>query len=90
MSIVETGKKRRKLVDLSTKLAIIKQLDEGHNIRATADKFNLSKGTVQAAKQSRESLLKEAKSNQSLSKARIVRQSDINVILWRWFATAHA
>jgi len=35
-------------------------------------------------------ILKEAQNNHSLSKARIINQSDINVILWRWFATAHA
>ncbi|KAH6599244.1 hypothetical protein BASA50_003130 [Batrachochytrium salamandrivorans] len=39
MSIVEPEKKRRKLVDLSTKLAILKYLDDNHSIRATADKF---------------------------------------------------
>jgi len=43
---MEPEKKKRKVVDLNTKLAIIKHLDEGHNIRATADKFNVSKGTV--------------------------------------------
>ena len=78
-------KKKRKLVDLSTKLAIIKYLDDGHSIRETADKFSLSKGTVQAAKKKRESLPQEAESNRTLSKARIVQQSDINIILWRWF-----
>ncbi|KAH6571547.1 hypothetical protein BASA50_003476 [Batrachochytrium salamandrivorans] len=87
MSIVEPEKKKRKLVDLSTKLAILKHLDDGHSIRATADKSELSKGTVQSAKYNRETLLKEAESNWSLSKARIVQQSDINVILWRWFST---
>jgi hypothetical protein len=35
-------------------------------------------------------ILKEAESNCPLSKARIVKQSDINVILWRWFATTCA
>ncbi|KAH9263189.1 hypothetical protein BASA83_013471 [Batrachochytrium salamandrivorans] len=45
MSIVEPEKKKRKLVDLSTKLAILKYLDDNHSIRATADKFRLSKGT---------------------------------------------
>ncbi|KAH9263847.1 hypothetical protein BASA83_012724 [Batrachochytrium salamandrivorans] len=54
MSIVEPEKKNRKLVDLSTKLVILKYLDDGHSIRATADKFKLSKGTVQSAKQNRE------------------------------------
>ncbi|KAH6592193.1 hypothetical protein BASA50_008186 [Batrachochytrium salamandrivorans] len=90
MSIVEPEKKKQKLVDLSTKLAILKYLDDDHSIRATADKFKLSKGTVQSAKQNRETLLKEAESNRSLSKARIVQQSDINVILWRWFLTARS
>ena len=51
MPNVMPDKKKRKLVDLSTKLAIIKYLDDGHSIRETADKFSLSKGTVQAAKQ---------------------------------------
>ncbi|KAH6599606.1 hypothetical protein BASA50_002948 [Batrachochytrium salamandrivorans] len=45
MSIMEPEKKKRKLVDLSTKLAILKYLDDGHSIRATADKFKLSKET---------------------------------------------
>ncbi|KAH9268012.1 hypothetical protein BASA84_000480 [Batrachochytrium salamandrivorans] len=40
---MEPEKKKRKLVDLSTKLAILKYLDDGHSIRATADKFKLSK-----------------------------------------------
>ncbi len=35
-------------------------------------------------------ILKEAKSNRSLLKIRIVKQSDVNVILWRWFATTCA
>jgi transposase len=38
--------KKQKVVDLNTKLAIVKYLDEGHNIRAIVDKFNVSKGTV--------------------------------------------
>ncbi|KAH6570130.1 hypothetical protein BASA60_007896 [Batrachochytrium salamandrivorans] len=80
MSIVEPEKKKRKLVDLSTKLAILKHLDDNYGIRATADKFKLSKGTAQSAKHNRETLLKEAESNRSLSKARIAQQSDINVV----------
>ncbi len=35
-------------------------------------------------------ILKEVENNRSLSKARIVKQSDVNVILWKWFATTHA
>ncbi|KAH6599235.1 hypothetical protein BASA50_003178 [Batrachochytrium salamandrivorans] len=90
MSIVKSEKKKRKLVDLSTKLAILKHLDDNHSIKATADRFKLSKGIIQSAKQNTEILLKEAESNRSLSKARIVQQSDINVILWRWFSTARS
>ncbi|KAL2645027.1 hypothetical protein R1flu_012614 [Riccia fluitans] len=75
---------------LNTKLAIVKHLSEGHSIRAMADKFSISKGTVQAAKENRESILNEAERNHSLSKARIVKQCEVNVILWRWFATARA
>ncbi len=73
---------------MNTKVAIVKYLDEGHNIRAIVDKFNVSKGTVQAAKENIDLILKEAESNRSLSKTRIVKHSDVNVILWRWFATA--
>jgi len=60
--------KKRKVVDLNTKLAIIKHLDEGHSIRATVDKFSVSKGTVQVAKENRDLILKEAQSNHSLLK----------------------
>ncbi len=70
---MELEKKKRKVVDLNTKLAIIKHLDEGHNNRATVDKFNVSKGTVQAAKENKDLILKEAENNCSLSKARIVK-----------------
>jgi hypothetical protein len=45
------------------------------------------KKTVQAAK-NKDSILKEAESNRSLSKARIITQSEINVVLRRWFTTA--
>jgi len=75
------------VVDLNTKLAIIEHLDEGHSIRATVDKFNVSKGTIQATKENKDLILKEAESNRSLSKARIVKQNNVNVILWRWFVT---
>lgn len=87
---MQRDQKKRKQVDLSTKLELIKHIDAGNSIRATAEKFGVSKGTVQAAKASRDVLLKEAESNRSLSKARIVKQSDVNVILWRWFSTARA
>ncbi|KAH6600781.1 hypothetical protein BASA61_002199 [Batrachochytrium salamandrivorans] len=90
ISIVKPEKKKRKLVDLSTKLAILKYLDDGHSIKATADKFKLSKGAIQSAKHNTETLLKEAESNRSLSKARMVQQSDINVVLRRWFLTARS
>jgi len=83
-------KKKQKVVDLNTKLAIVKDLDEGHSIRATANKFSISKGTVHVVKENKDLILKEAKSNRSLSKARIIKQSDVNVILWRWFAIACA
>jgi transposase len=43
---MEPEKKKWKVVDLNTKLAIVKHLDEGHNIRATADKFSVSKGII--------------------------------------------
>jgi hypothetical protein len=82
---MEPEKKKQKMVDLNTKLAIVKHLDEGHSIRAIVDKFNVSKGTIQVAKGNIDLILKEAESNRSLSKARIVKQSDANVILWRWF-----
>jgi hypothetical protein len=84
---MELEKKKRKVVDLNTKVAIVKHLDDGHNIIATAHKFNISKGIVQAANENRDLILKEVENNHSLSKARIVKQSDVNVILWRWFAT---
>jgi hypothetical protein len=74
------------VVDLNTKLAIVKH----HSIRATTDKFNISKGIIQAAKENKDLILKEEESNRSLSKARIVKHSDINVILWRWFVIARA
>jgi hypothetical protein len=85
---MELEKKKQKVVDLNTKLAIVKHLDEGHNIKATTDKFSVSKGTVQVAKENKDLILKEAESNCSLSKTRIVKHSDVNVILWRWFAIA--
>jgi hypothetical protein len=87
---MELEKKKRKVVDLNMKLAIVKHLDERHNIRATVDKFSVSKGIVQAAKEKKVLILKEAENNCSLSKEIIVKQNDINVILWRWFARAHA
>jgi len=46
---MELEKKKRKVVDMNTKLAIVKHLDEGHSIRTIVDKFSVSKGTVQAA-----------------------------------------
>jgi hypothetical protein len=76
--------KKQKVVDLNRKLAIFKHFDEGHNIRAIANKFIVSKGTVHATKENRNLILKEAKNNRSLSKIRIVKQSNVNVILWRW------
>lgn len=82
-----SDKKKLKRVNLSTKLAIIKYLDDGHNMTVTVDKFSLFKGTVQSLKRNRVPLLREAKSNRALFKARIVQQTDINVILWRWFST---
>jgi len=80
-------KKKQKVVDLNTKLVIIEHLDEGHNIKATIDKFSVFKGTIQAVKENKDLILKEAESNHSLSKARIVKQNNVNVILWKWFAT---
>jgi hypothetical protein len=65
--------KKWKVVDLNTKLNIVKHLDEEHNIKATADKFSVSKGIVQVAKENRDLTLKEAENNRSLSKARIVK-----------------
>jgi transposase len=44
---MELEKKKRKVVDMNTKLAIVKHLDEGHSIRTTVDKFSVSKGTIQ-------------------------------------------
>jgi transposase len=70
---MEPEKKKRKVLDLNTKLAIVKHLDEGHSIRAIADKFNVSKGTIQASKENKNLILKEVESNRSLSKARIVK-----------------
>ncbi len=43
---MELEKKKWKVVDLNMKLNIVKHLDDGHNIKATADKFNVSKGTI--------------------------------------------
>ncbi|CAK9212914.1 unnamed protein product [Sphagnum troendelagicum] len=74
---MEPEKKKWKVVDLNTKLAIVKHLDEGHSIRTTADKFSVSKGTIQVAKENKDLIQKEAENNCSLSKARIVKHSDI-------------
>jgi hypothetical protein len=87
---MEPKKKKRKVVDLNTKLAIIKHLNEGHNIKAIVDKSSISKGTVQATEENRDLILKEVDCSHSLSKARIVKQNDVNVILWGWFAIVHA
>jgi hypothetical protein len=70
---MEPKKKKWKVVDLNTKLAIVKHLDEGYSIRATVDKFSVSKGTVQVAKENKYLILKEAESNRSLLKTRIVK-----------------
>ncbi len=71
---MEPKKKKGKVVDLNTKLTIVKHLDEGHSIKATVDKFSVSKGTIQVVKENRDLISKETKSNCSLSKARIVKQ----------------
>jgi transposase len=70
---MELEKKKQKVVDLNTKLAIVKHLNEGHNIRAIVDKFSISKGAIQAAKENRDLILKEVESNHSLLKARIIK-----------------
>jgi transposase len=62
---MEPEKKKRKVVDLNMKLAIVKHLDEGHNIRAIVDKFNVSKGIVKAAKENKVLILKEVENNRS-------------------------
>jgi hypothetical protein len=56
---MEPKKKKRKVVDLNMKLAIVKHLDEGHNIRIIVDKFSISKGRVSAAKENKDLILKE-------------------------------
>ena len=84
------GPKKRKLVPLSTKIDIVKALDSGQSIRAVSTSLGVSKGSVQAAKENRISILAEADSNRSLSKSRIVSQSEVNLVLWRWFALARA
>ena len=78
--------KKRKLVSLSTKLDILQEIDAGESIRAVAERLRVSKGTVQAAKKSRQSIEAEADSNRSLSKGRLAIQSNSNVLLWRWFS----
>jgi transposase len=55
---MEPKKKKQKVVDLNMKLAIVKHLDEGHNIKAIVDKFNVSKGAIQDAKENRDLILK--------------------------------
>jgi hypothetical protein len=84
---MEFEKKKQKVVDLNTKLAIVKHLDKGHNIKAIDDRFSISKGTIQATKENKDLILKEAESNHSLPKTRIVKRNDVNAILWRWFRT---
>ena len=80
--------KKRKLVSLSTKLDILQGIDAGESIRAVAERLGVSKGTVQAAKKSRQSIEVEADSNRSLSKGRQAVQSNSNILLWRWFSQA--
>jgi len=80
--------KKRNCSDLNKKIQIIKMLYKGVSIRETALKLNVTKGVVQNAKNRRDVILIEAESGRSLKKTRIVKQSDINTILWRWFKTA--
>jgi hypothetical protein len=40
---MEPEKKKWKVVDLNTKLNIVKHLDEGHNIKATVDNSTFPK-----------------------------------------------
>ena len=60
------GPKKRKLVPLSTKIDIVKALDSGQSIRVVSTSLGVSKGSVQAAKENRISILAEADSNRSL------------------------
>ena len=48
--------KKRKLVSLSTKLDILQGIDAGESIRVVAERLGVSKGIVQAAKKSRQSI----------------------------------
>ena len=79
---------KRKFVTFNTKLDIVSALDEGKSIRVVASEIGVSKGTVQAVKKNRLTILAEAESNRSLTRGRIVVQSTLNILIWRWFALA--
>jgi transposase len=57
---MELEKKKRKVVDLNMKRAIVKHLDEGHNIKAIVDKFSVSKGTIKAVKENTKGSIKQS------------------------------
>ena len=50
----------------------------------------MSKGTVQKALEKKEIIMAELESGMSLKITKIIKQSDVNIILWRWFANARS
>lgn len=60
------------------------------SIRKSAAYHKVSKGTVQNAKKYRAEIMNEFLQNRSMEKFRMAKETDINIIVYRWFSVARA
>ena len=83
MGISNTSKTK---TSLQQKLAMLKHYNKpGSLIQKTAEHFKVSKGVVQYAKKQALALECMEKDNFNLSISRVKGQSEVNVLLYRWF-----
>ena len=86
--------RKRKILTLEERVAVLKKADEGKSCRAIAIEVGVGKTQIQTIVKEREEILKNWESGQrsdrKYSKPRTAGYEDLDKIVWEWFTTARA
>lgn len=84
--------RKRKVLTLEERVAVIKKTEEGKSCRTVATEFGVGKTQIQTIVKEREEIMKKWESGESsskkYSKPRTADYQDLDKIMWEWFAKA--
>ena len=86
--------RKRKILDLEHRVAVLKKIDSGQSFRKVVNELGVGKTQIQGIVHNREDIMKRweagERTDRKYAKFKKVGYEEINKVMWEWFTRARA